>query len=176
LESWSKDRYLGGMMSIELAKLFHTTYERLAPNFGYETRADTKEFDANSPNGKLMVAVCVEIEAAIREDERKCSEPVAWKCTVDGVHWAFSEKKKCRYCLPVYESPVAWMREDSCMVIPDKAKQLLLKAKKKEAELYKIPLYLSPQPDREKELLAEIERLNNEIRTQCDNCSLIDGG
>jgi len=115
-------------------------------------------------------------EAAIREDERKCSEPVAWKCTVDGVHWAFSEKKKCRYCLPVYESPVAWMREDSCMVIPDKAKQLLLKAKKKEAELYKIPLYLSPQPDREKELLAEIERLNNEIRTQCDNCSLIDGG
>ncbi len=43
------------------AKLFHDTYERLAPDFGYETREDTKEFDPESPNGKLMTAVVGEI-------------------------------------------------------------------------------------------------------------------
>lgn len=37
----------------ELARLFHDTYERLAPQFGYDTREDTKEFDPTSPNGKL---------------------------------------------------------------------------------------------------------------------------
>jgi len=43
---------------IKWAKLFHDTYERLAPSFGYETREDTKEFDPNSKNGKLMLEVC----------------------------------------------------------------------------------------------------------------------
>lgn len=41
----------------KLAKEFHDAYERLAPQFGYETREDTKEFDQTSPNGRLMVAV-----------------------------------------------------------------------------------------------------------------------
>lgn len=45
----------------QLARLFHNTYERLAPEFGYTTRGDTKQFDKNSPNGKLMVAVCREV-------------------------------------------------------------------------------------------------------------------
>ena len=40
------------------AELFHDTYERLAPSFGYETREDTKLFDPESKNGKLMMAVC----------------------------------------------------------------------------------------------------------------------
>jgi hypothetical protein len=44
-----------------LALVFHETYERLAPHFGYETRADTKVFDAASKNGRLMVAVCGEL-------------------------------------------------------------------------------------------------------------------
>ena len=46
---------------VELAVLFHNTYERLAPSFGYETRLDTKLFDTTTPNGKLMIAVCKEI-------------------------------------------------------------------------------------------------------------------
>lgn len=46
---------------IQLAKLFHDTYERLAPEFGYTTRPETREFDENSSNGKLMVAVCKEV-------------------------------------------------------------------------------------------------------------------
>ena len=49
----------------ELARRFHDTYERLAPSFGYETRADTKAFDPESPNGRLMTAVCNEVEAAL---------------------------------------------------------------------------------------------------------------
>jgi hypothetical protein len=44
-----------------MARKFHDTYERLAPNFGYITRDDTKVFDPRSKNGRLMIAVCVEI-------------------------------------------------------------------------------------------------------------------
>ena len=46
------------MTPAELAQNFHDTYERLAPRYGYETRSSTKIFDPNSPNGKLMIAVC----------------------------------------------------------------------------------------------------------------------
>lgn len=46
-----------------LARAFHDTYERLAPQFGYETREDTREFDPKSKNGRLMIAVCGEIQA-----------------------------------------------------------------------------------------------------------------
>lgn len=42
----------------ELAEIFHATYELLAPQFGYETREETREFNPESPNGKLMIAVC----------------------------------------------------------------------------------------------------------------------
>jgi hypothetical protein len=44
-----------------LATRFHETYERLAPSFGYETRLDTKIFDLESKNGRLMIAVCAEL-------------------------------------------------------------------------------------------------------------------
>lgn len=46
------------MKAIDLAIFFHETYENLAPEFGYNTRQDTKVFDEKSKNGKLMVAVC----------------------------------------------------------------------------------------------------------------------
>jgi len=46
-----------------IARHFHDTYERLAPKFGYETRPDTKAFDPESANGRLMIAVCSEIAA-----------------------------------------------------------------------------------------------------------------
>lgn len=41
-----------------LARQLHDLYEELAPFFGYETRPDTKAFDPDSPNGRLMIAVC----------------------------------------------------------------------------------------------------------------------
>lgn len=46
------------MNALEIAKKFHETYERLAPSFGYETRLETREFDPDSKNGRLMLAVC----------------------------------------------------------------------------------------------------------------------
>jgi hypothetical protein len=45
----------------ELARRFHTEYERLAPSYGYETRTETRKFDPDTPNGMLMIAVCAEI-------------------------------------------------------------------------------------------------------------------
>jgi hypothetical protein len=56
---------------VTLAILFHNTYERLAPSFGYETRLDTKSFDTNTPNGMLMIAVCKEI---IKWQEQKINK------------------------------------------------------------------------------------------------------
>ena len=55
------------MTDLELAIKFHDTYERLAPQFGYETRKDTKIFDPDSANGKLMIAVCGELLSAHSE-------------------------------------------------------------------------------------------------------------
>lgn len=46
-----------------LALLFHNTYERLAPGYGYSTRHDTRIFDAKSANGRLVLAVCEEVLA-----------------------------------------------------------------------------------------------------------------
>ncbi len=46
------------LQAIKLASIFHDTYETLAPAYGYETRPETREFDHQSPNGKLMTAVC----------------------------------------------------------------------------------------------------------------------
>lgn len=41
----------------DIAREFHDVYELIAPSFGYITRPDTRIFDPESPNGKLMVAV-----------------------------------------------------------------------------------------------------------------------
>jgi hypothetical protein len=55
---------------LTLALAFHKIYELLAPDFGYKTQIATREFDPDSPNGRLMQAVCREIidmrAAAIR--------------------------------------------------------------------------------------------------------------
>ena len=51
----------------EAARLFHETYERLAPDYGYETKEETKEFNPNSPNGRLMIAVCGKVVEYLNE-------------------------------------------------------------------------------------------------------------
>ena len=48
----------------ERARQFHELYEKAAPTFGYETRGDTKIFDPESFNGRLMVYVVSEMDAA----------------------------------------------------------------------------------------------------------------
>ncbi len=51
---------------LALAVLFHVTYEKLAPQKGYETRKETRIFDPESANGKLMIATCSSIQGTIR--------------------------------------------------------------------------------------------------------------
>ena len=53
---------------LALAVLFHVTYERLAPGTGYVTRQETRIFDPESANGKLMIAVCSEIQNALKDE------------------------------------------------------------------------------------------------------------
>lgn len=47
--------------AVAMAVRFHEAYERLAPLYGYETRTDTRAFDPDSKNGRLMTAVCMEL-------------------------------------------------------------------------------------------------------------------
>ena len=44
-----------------LARKIHKYCEGLAHVFGYQTRKDTRNFDPDSKNGKLMIAVCEKI-------------------------------------------------------------------------------------------------------------------
>lgn len=44
-----------------LARMFHEAYERLAPDFGYVTRKESRTFDPTTLNGRLMIAVCNEL-------------------------------------------------------------------------------------------------------------------
>ena len=57
-----------------LARRFHDAYERLATQFGYETRPDTKVYDPDTPNGRLMAAVCVEVMNEFTEQLRSIAE------------------------------------------------------------------------------------------------------
>lgn len=51
--------------AIWLAKFLHEAYERLAPQYGYVTREDTRTFDHQSPNGRLMAAAFEELRSAV---------------------------------------------------------------------------------------------------------------
>lgn len=55
-------------------EMFHYTYEMLALNFGYETRKDTKKFDFDTPNGKLMYATVEKIISPILEENQQLKE------------------------------------------------------------------------------------------------------
>ena len=67
------------MNDLELAILFHHAYERLAPSVGYDTRVETRIFDPESLNGKLMLAVCAEILPLFPHPPAPTTQaPVAW--------------------------------------------------------------------------------------------------
>ena len=62
------------MKAEQLAKLFHETYERLAPMFGYETRDESAKPWSEVPkaNRALMIATCAHIlEVVALGDERE---------------------------------------------------------------------------------------------------------
>ena len=60
--------------AIELAKLFHGTYERLAPAFGYKTRKESRKkwYDVPEKNRKLMIAVAEHILAELEKQPEPC--------------------------------------------------------------------------------------------------------
>jgi len=51
-----------------VARRFHEFYESSAPAFGYKTKNETKEFDPESANGRLMAWVCYEV---IKEEKQR---------------------------------------------------------------------------------------------------------
>ena len=57
----------------QLAEKFHNTYERLAPEHGYETRKESAGAweDVPENNKRLMIAVCQEIEGEELEPLRQ---------------------------------------------------------------------------------------------------------
>lgn len=61
---------------LEITKKFHDTYEKLASEYTYETREDTKVFDINSNNGKLMYATVNEIVSPILKASKKQKEVI----------------------------------------------------------------------------------------------------
>jgi len=58
------------MSAEQLAKRFHETYERLAPAFGYKTRAASRVAWADVPqkNRALMIAVCETLLTQLQEE------------------------------------------------------------------------------------------------------------
>ena len=58
-----------------VAKLFHETYERLSPAFGYETREGTRKPWEEVPerNKRLMIAVTAEVLAVLFPPEEQIS-------------------------------------------------------------------------------------------------------
>jgi hypothetical protein len=55
--------------SEQLARLFHSAYGRLAPKYGLAIHPGAREFDPESLDGKLMIAMCSEILAAIASEK-----------------------------------------------------------------------------------------------------------
>lgn len=74
------------MTAEELAEFFHTTYERLAPAYGYETRKESAKPWSEVPaqNKALMVAVAREVLCQIFG-----SQFVAWQETSEAEHEQF---------------------------------------------------------------------------------------
>ena len=73
---------------LEITKEFHDTYEKLASEYTYETREDTKVFDINSNNGKLMYATVNEIVSPILKENKILKENAENNDkVVDKVNW-----------------------------------------------------------------------------------------
>ena len=68
------------MTAEELAQLFHDTYEKLAPDYGYETRKASAVpwSDVPEPNKSLMIAVADKVL-----DRIKLEAGITWKNTGD---------------------------------------------------------------------------------------------
>lgn len=64
---------------LKITENFHYTYERLSKKYGYETRKETRVFDINSNNGKLMYATVKEVISPILEENKELKKQVEEK-------------------------------------------------------------------------------------------------
>ena len=85
-----------------LARRFHEFYEQSAPFFGYETKKETKEFDPESPNGRLMAWVCYEI---VKEEKQalclKIKKSKIWKLVPDTPRMIMTSDKELNDILTI---------------------------------------------------------------------------
>ena len=79
----------GAVRAEKLAQLFHETYERLAPEYGYKTREASAVSWGHVPeqNKKLMIAVCRTLIDRETHDQSPTPQDVndTWQMTTDGL-------------------------------------------------------------------------------------------
>lgn len=61
---------------LKITKKFHDTYEKLSKEYDYETRKETRVFDINSSNGKLMYATVNEVIKPILEENQELKKQI----------------------------------------------------------------------------------------------------
>ena len=64
---------------LEITKKFHDTYEKLSKEYNYETKKETRVFDINSSNGKLMYATVNEIISPVLEENQELKKQLKEK-------------------------------------------------------------------------------------------------
>ena len=70
-KNWGKEVIVMNEEILEITKKFHDTYEKLSKDYDYETRKETRVFDINASNGKLMYATVNEVIKPILEENTK---------------------------------------------------------------------------------------------------------
>jgi len=80
-----------------LARRFHELYEITAPAFGYKTKEDTKEFDPENANGRLMAFVCYKIvkeekQAIVKHFEKELMKDRTIGANTMNVFFAIKDK------------------------------------------------------------------------------------
>lgn len=89
--------HLSALETVEprfLAWCFHEAYERLAPDFGYVTRPESRSWDETSTNAKLMIAVAADVMRGLRP-KGAASQPTVQQSIV----------RKCPMCGAVGFTP-----------------------------------------------------------------------
>ena len=110
----------------QLAFKFHETYERLAPSFGYETKAESavRWPDVPENNRGLMIATAREVLEWLKEEATDEPEP-------EPVDPWWPEEMKCQHCsetIEIKSEPEKYVMDcphcgDMVMVEPVKKKQ-----------------------------------------------------
>lgn len=92
----------------ELAREFHETYERLAPEFGHETRKESAKPWSEVPekNKRLMIAVCAALLRSRMERAERPHKPMT--------HWKGREIKGLKRCENCGLSETYWLKFPAC--------------------------------------------------------------